>query len=82
MYHNQCIPCGIEFTTTASTRTYAVLETLLKRKNVRQTVNETVPCTLGLIIFYLELQKVSSSIIYIIFILHNITCLIHTNFTQ
>ena len=80
MYRNWRIPSGIAFTANTRPRIYAALDAFWKRENVRQTVNETVHCTLGFIIFYyLKLQKTKRlHILYLYFM----TCLIHTNFAQ
>ena len=43
------------------------------RDILKEEVNETVRCTLGLIIFYLKLHK-NLSIVCIIFLFHNIPC--------
>ena len=80
MYRNWRITSGIAFTANTRPRIYAALDAVWKRENVRQTVNETVHCTLGFIIFYyLKLQKTKRlHILYLYFM----TCLIHTNFAQ
>ena len=70
---------GIAFTATTRPRIYAALETFQKRKNVKQTANETVCCTLGLIIFYLKLQKIQDYIYYIYISLHSLFVLISRN---